>query len=489
MKLNKIKKFFSSRNSKVLDGYIRVLGGHATSSFFSFLLNYIAAAKLGPSLWGLWQQAVILQRSLSLSSLGTADYLTRELALKDDGISRSDKEDIEISGSLALSFFVLFIFNTLVYLNLSIFEENLFVPLIMIMSFTTMLSIFSGNVLVGERQTINYSLFLFATAFIHALGIFLILRYEIQGFSIWIVLVSLGPALIGFYFVKYKWFNRNIFKSLLTTLSSAKHFFFASVLAFLAYFVDRIMVVNLFGADNLGVYSLALLVATPLLLVMSASDKIFYPMIVNRYGFEGDTDNATSFSLLYLKICLPLSFSFIFILTALFLLISPVFFSSYNIDYVVLSNTVISYAFLYICSPGASALAAIGKMNIYNRILLGQIIFVTLFATIGSKSNIDMLGISLIILFANFFVLVACSLMGIFNENRLALQKSYKMLLACIVVIFSLVIFNLSLKWTYLNYLGENQGVIFNLLIAAIFMVILTYIEVKGLIEQGVSHE
>ncbi len=489
MNLERVKNFFQLKNNKIFDGYIRILGGHTTASFFSFLLNYIAAAKLGPSLWGFWQQAVIVQRSLNLSNLGTADYLTRELALKDDNIARSNSEDSNITSSLILSFIVLLLFNSLIFFNLSSFDGNIFIPIIMIMSFTTMISIFSGNVLVGERKTTNYSIFLFITALMHALGICFIFWSEVVGFSIWIILVSLGPALAGFYFVKYKWLYINFSKSIKSLIFSARHFFFASVLVFLAHFVDRIMVVNIFGVEYLGVYSLALLVATPLHLLTSASDKIFYPMIVNRYGFKEDTVNATHFSLLYLKILLPLSFSFIFILTALFLLISPIFFPDYNIDYIVLSNTVISYAFLYICSPGASALAAIGKMNIYNRILIGQILFVALLAGIGAKSSMDILGVSIIILIANFFVWVFCSLMGIFNENKLTFKNSYKMILACLTVTFTLVIFNFAYKWEYLVFFSEQKGIIFNLLIATVFMVMFSYIEIKKLFMQRGSHE
>ena len=152
MNLERVKNFFHLKNNKIFDGYIRILSGHTTASFFSFLLNYIAAAKLGPSLWGFWQQAVIVQRSLNLSNLGTADYLTRELALKDDNIARSNSEDSNITSSLLLSFFVLLLFNSLIFFNLSSFEGNIFIPIIMIMSFSTMISIFSGNILVSMQS-------------------------------------------------------------------------------------------------------------------------------------------------------------------------------------------------------------------------------------------------------------------------------------------------------------------------------------------------
>ena len=78
---------------------------------------------------------------------------------------------------------------------------------------------------------------------------------------------------------------------------------------------------------------------------------------------------------------------------ALFIFIEPILFSEFEINYLILSNTVLAYTFLYICSPGASALAAIGKMYIYNIILSAQIILVVILSFGSSFSRIWTHGI------------------------------------------------------------------------------------------------
>ena len=236
------------------------------------------------------------------------------------------------------------------------------------MSFVSVIGIVSGNVLVAERQVQNYSLVLIITGITHFLGVLLVYFFSIQGFLSWVILIALIPQYRA-YFLRINTLRITEFKSILSLIFNSRHFFIAALLVFLAHFIDRILISNFFGIDKLGTYSLALLIATPLHLVISASDKTFYPMIVNKFGFQEDFKSATIFSFTYLKILLPLSLSFIFAMIALFIFIEPILFSEFEINYLILSNTVLAYTFLYICSPGASALAAIGKMYIYNIIL------------------------------------------------------------------------------------------------------------------------
>ena len=173
----------------------------------------------------------------------------------------------------------------------------------------------------------------------------------------WVILIALIPAIAGaFIILRINTLRITEFKSILSLIFNSRHFFIAALLV-LAHFIDRILISNFFGIDKLGTYSLALLIATPLHLVISASDKTFYPMIVNKFGFQEDFKSATIFSFTYLKILLPLSLSFIFAMIALFIFIEPILFSEFEINYLILSNTVLAYTFLYICSPGASALA------------------------------------------------------------------------------------------------------------------------------------
>lgn len=464
--------------NKPLKNYLSILSGHGFASLFAFILNYFAASKLGPTFWGLWQQAVILQRGLNLSNLGSADFITRELALKNEGVERSNEERNMIFHSILISFFILFLACLIIFLNFNFVNSNLFIKYILIMSFVSAIGIVSGNVLVAERQVQNYSLVLIITGITHFLGVLLVYFFSIQGFLSWVILIALIPAIAGAYFLRINTLRITEFKSILSLIFNSRHFFIAALLVFLAHFIDRILISNFFGIDKLGTYSLALLIATPLHLVISASDKTFYPMIVNKFGFQEDFKSATIFSFTYLKILLPLSLSFIFAMIALFIFIEPILFSEFEINYLILSNTVLAYTFLYICSPGASALAAIGKMYIYNIILSAQIILVVILSFGSSFLGFGLMEFSFIILFSNFLMWSACTISGIGKKQILTKEGLSKILPSVFAALF----------FVFINFSGniiplDSLKLFYlSILLVIIFTFMLFLIEVKKLI-------
>ena len=123
-------------------------------------------------------------RGLNLSNLGSADFITRELALKNEGVERSNEERNMIFHSILISFFILFLACLIIFLNFNFVNSNLFIKYILIMSFVSAIGIVSGNVLVAERQVQNYSLVLIITGITHFLGVLLVYFFQFKVFEL-----------------------------------------------------------------------------------------------------------------------------------------------------------------------------------------------------------------------------------------------------------------------------------------------------------------
>ena len=259
----------------------------AVSQICGLLRGYFSAHLLGPNIWGVWHTALLVQNYTVFVGLGVGNAMHREIPiLRGKGKIEKSLKIIETSFSYNLiTAILLFLMISLSTYFLNINEELLLS--LRFMSIIVFMNCINGiyNVLFKAYNRFNLlSQMSIIRGIIVIFTIPLIYIFSFPGFlagQVLILLFTLVYSVVNFKEkIKLK-IDINILKKLIIigfpiALISLATTLFATI--------DRILILNILGFEDLGFYSVAGIFIIPVTLICNSLNSVMYPRFGEKFG-------------------------------------------------------------------------------------------------------------------------------------------------------------------------------------------------------------
>lgn len=255
----------------------------------TLLNNYMGALFLGPSLWGVWQGAVLPYRFGQMANFGVLDGLSRELPLQRGSGKNDEKSLVDAAftvsvGTACIS--AVFVAAAALMLPISLpWRSGLLCVAILLLLFHV-----GGFYEVLLRSVHDFTA-MSRLAVLRGLGLVigigLVVVLGLEGFLISQV-VAMGVT------TSYAWWRSPFKPSLRLPTTQLRRLVatgFPIMLMVAAVLVmtmaDRMLILGFLGEGELAMYSLGVLVFAPFQMLFSASDAVLFPRLAERYGASG----------------------------------------------------------------------------------------------------------------------------------------------------------------------------------------------------------
>jgi len=259
-----------------------------------FFKGYFGAYLVGPTIWGVWHTALLIQNYGAFTGLGVGNAMHREIPiLRGKGeVEESPKiKDTAFSYNLfagILTFAAIFLSTFFLKVSQELLLSLRFVSIII---FLNSIAGFYNVLFKANNQFNVVSRITIIQGIPSLLTIPLIFLFSFSGFLVGQVLIALTA--VGYSIVNYKEkihlkIDMSILKKLIIiglpiTLLGLAGFLFITV--------DRLLIVNILGFENLGFYSIASTFFTPIMLICTSVNSVMYPRLGEKFGSDRDTRN------------------------------------------------------------------------------------------------------------------------------------------------------------------------------------------------------
>ena len=295
------------------------------SKFFIFLY---AAKILGPTLWGSWNILLILSMYFSHFHFGLINAFNREGPLHLDNISdlNSIKNNIVSGVIISLIFFTIILSFTLLLIDSIDFNTAILFLLFFVFNQLYYFIEIYFKVKIEFKKISYYqivrSVILLSSAF------FLISNFGINGFILSLCIPDVLFVLFNIKIFSHFTFNPNV-NLLKDYIKIGLPIMIVGFTFMLIQTVDRLIIMQFFENNQLGIYSLGTTVFQALLIFPQILSMQFYPRMIRSYGLNKDINSLKeSFLnqlLLSLLIVIPI------VLVGIFLV--PIIINNYLYDY------------------------------------------------------------------------------------------------------------------------------------------------------------
>lgn len=296
------------------------------SKFFIFLY---AAKILGPDLWGSWNILLILSMYFANFHFGLINAFNREGPLYTDNTSyfNNIKKNIVSGIMISLIFFTFILSFTLLFID-SI-DPNTTILFLLFFVFNQLYNFIEIYYKVKiEFKRISYyqisrTIILLSTAF------FFIDNYGINGFIVSLCIPDILFVLFNIKILRHFTFKPNIV-FLKEYIKIGLPIMIVGFTFLLIQTIDRLVIMQFFDKNQLGIYSLGTTIFQALLIFPQILSMQFYPRMIRSYGVDKDK-NCLKKSFLNQ---LLLSFLIVIPIVIVGIFLIPIIINNYLYDYV-----------------------------------------------------------------------------------------------------------------------------------------------------------
>lgn len=366
----KIKKFFNDM--------LFYLSSNFFANFLNFITGIVVRRILEPAIMGLFNEIMLIFDYARYSHMGIIDALDREMPYfygKKDYEKVERLKDTGFTICLIVSLLIsigIFIATWFIKLN----GNNILVGGVRIVSLMIVLRFITSLYIVLNRSRNRFSVISKYTIFVAVLDIvfkiFLTIKFGLYGL-LWASLLTLGIGLLYFYKAsgeKLKFIFNFPFKEVVCLLKIGFPLLVMGIVFMTLTNIDRIMIIRLLDRENLGFYTIALMVNGYIAQLPSLVYGVFFPRFYQAYGEKQDI-----FEIKKLFMKPTLIFAYLFpILIGLVIIILPLL-----IHYVLpayIPGLIPTYFLLF-----ESLFIALASMPIYLLVALNKQIYIVLIGT------------------------------------------------------------------------------------------------------------
>ena len=434
----KNKNVDNSLRIQILQHVKRFSIGSLIGGIGRFFNNYFGALFLGPTIWGIWQGAKLVELYGGNLHLGVINGMHREIPIL------RGKKEIEqqiIIADVTFTFsFIIAIISFLGILIISFFvvkrpELKLSLQFISAILLFQYINSFYGTYLRANNEFNTVS----KIAIIDGLGslfsVALIFFFGLLGFLGGQVLCSLVTAYYSWwkssYTINWRWDNK-VLKSLIIIGFPIMLMVFANIIFTT---IDRLLILKFLSAKDLGFYSLENIVFAPLLMIFTASSSVMYPRFAEKYGEATNSLSLKRYITIpmeNLAASIPILIGVIFIalpsLTTVFL---PKYINGIQAAQILL----IGLFFYGVTGMAGNMILTINKQVLNLGILSISAILNLIFSYIALKLKYGIVGVALGTSLGYFIYFLATTILAM-RFARASLAETRKLLLKIIGPIF-----------------------------------------------------
>lgn len=254
--------------------------------------GYFGAYLLGPTVWGVWHTALLIQIYGTFAGLGVGNAMHREIPIlrgKGKVEQSSNIRDVAFSYNLFAGVFIsiaTFLSTFFLNLNQELLLSLRFVSIIIFLNFIAGFY----NVLFKANNKFNLvSRLKIIQGIVSLLTIPLIFLLSFPGFLAGQVLILLTVVIYSIANYTGKIDLKIDMKVLRKLIIIGLPIMLLSLVAYLFTTVDRLLILNILGFKNLGFYSIATAFFTPIALICTAVSSVMYPRFGEKFGSNQNT--------------------------------------------------------------------------------------------------------------------------------------------------------------------------------------------------------
>lgn len=302
------------------------------SSFFSRVLlllrDFYLASVLGPAVYGVWVQIIIILNYLLHLPLGFQHLASREIPFY-EGANQTNKINQVYSLVFVVTFSTFFIYTIVVCLfKNSLFPDVnnwIFVSLFLILSLVYSMN---ANLSILLRASQQFSSFSIGSVVLAILALILMIIL-VPSTGIYGALISF---LTGMIIVSIYWYRKLHYKINLRNLSffyleskykASLNLFFVSLIGTLIISGDRLIVVYFYDSQSIGYYGLGFILTQGIFLIVTPINQAILPRLSKAFGNTNNIENQKPYFLILTKY---LGFGVIFFSGSIFIVIELVIF-------------------------------------------------------------------------------------------------------------------------------------------------------------------
>ena len=286
--MKKIKKFFNDAAF--------YFGSATFSNILNFITGIVVRRVLQPALMGLFSEIMLIFEYVRYSHLGIIDSLDKELPYL---YGKNDYKGIEeiknIGFSLCLT--IVLCISVCLFIVSSFLKsgtDRLLINGIRIVLLIALLRLTSSLYIVLNRSRNRFSViskYMILVAILDmAIKIFLVIKFGLYGL-LWASVLTLIFGLIYFYKAskeRFKFILHFPFNKVFHLFKIGFPIFLTGLIYMSLRNIDRIMIIGLLDREDLGFYTIALMVSVYIVQLPSLIYAVFFPRFYQAYGRTED---------------------------------------------------------------------------------------------------------------------------------------------------------------------------------------------------------
>jgi len=256
-----------------------------------FFKGYFGAYLLGPTVWGIWHTALLIQNYGVFAGLGVSNAIHREIPIlrgKGKVEEFSKIRDTAFSYNFfvgVLTFAAVFFSTFFLKVNPELLLSLRFVSIIIFLNFVGA----SYNALFKANNKFHLvSRITIIRGIVSLLTIPLIFLFSFSGLLMGQVLIVLVGVIYSIANYKERVHLKIDTRMLKKLIIIGLPIMCLSLVGYLFTSVDRLLIVNILGFKNLGFYSIGITFFTTIMLICTAVNSVMYPRFGEKFGSNMD---------------------------------------------------------------------------------------------------------------------------------------------------------------------------------------------------------
>jgi len=291
----------NSLSSKILYSLKQLLVGKILYTVVGFISAYAFAKQLGPETYGTWQTAITFLGYSVLFAMGLPFVMRRDfIQFRKEGLL----EDAYNMANQVLSYSLLanpvLSLLLIIYAFFFVHDKNFFYGLLAV-ALLNLFNIIGGFGDILAKAYNNYSIIKKSQFILSVFLVFTIALVYLFGYFglIWGFIVAYFANSIYYYITRpfyYKWYwNNSLLKKMMVI---GIPLYFANIVQTVFSSIDRLIIAGTLSFQEVGFYSLASLVKTPLTLLVSSLSIVVFTELNEKFG----KDNSVNVVKLHLEV-------------------------------------------------------------------------------------------------------------------------------------------------------------------------------------------
>lgn len=362
-----------------------------------FFSSYFGALLLGPSVWGIWQEAKLILLYGTNLHLGIQNGMHRELPIlrgKKDLTQQAIITDVTFTFSFAVA---LLVSLSILFSTFTIGmgpELKLGLRFVAAMVFLQYIYSFYGSLFRANNEFDIVSWITLIDGIGNGLSIALIFPFGFAGFLAGQVLRLLIATAFSLwkssYTVNWHWDSRT-FKSLVLIGFPIMLMIFANEIFTT---IDRLLILKFLDVRSLGFYSLGNIVSAPLVLIFTAINSVMYPRFTEQYGETGDPCSLRRHIIVPIEIMSPVLAVLVGVIYIVLPLLVRVFLPAYVAGVPAAQILMFGLFFYGITGMAGNMLLTINKQVLRLLIILVSALFNLIFSYAALRLGYGMAGVA-----------------------------------------------------------------------------------------------